>query len=215
MLVSIGRRPNTDGLGLDKAGLKTNAREIVFFGADKGPEECVRSDGGAPEREEEPPAPLPVADRALDRTVHFTNLGKVFWPEAGYTKGDLVDYYRAAAPWILPYLRDRCLVLTRYPDGIHGKNFFQKDAPDWTPEWVRTVRVWSEGSERELDYFAVEDVESTVARLRSNGVIFEEYEPPPGASATDGIMDFGGVKAAWFKDSEGNILCLDDGPIGT
>ena len=54
-----------------------------------------------------------------------------------------------------------------------------------------------------------------VARLRSNGVIFEEYEPPPGASATDGIMDFGGVKAAWFKDSEDNILCIDDGaPTG-
>jgi len=56
--------------------------------------------------------------------------------------------------------------------------------------------------------FVVEDVESMVATLRSNGVIFEEYEPPPGASATDGIMDFGGVKAAWFKDSEGNLLSL-------
>ena len=56
--------------------------------------------------------------------------------------------------------------------------------------------------------FVVEDLESTVATLRSNGVTFEEYEPPPGASATDGIMDFGGVKAAWFKDSEGNQLSI-------
>jgi predicted enzyme related to lactoylglutathione lyase len=56
--------------------------------------------------------------------------------------------------------------------------------------------------------FVVEDVEATVARLRSNGVIFEEYEPPQGASASDGIMDFGGVKAAWFKDSEGNLLSV-------
>jgi mannose-6-phosphate isomerase-like protein (cupin superfamily)/predicted enzyme related to lactoylglutathione lyase len=56
--------------------------------------------------------------------------------------------------------------------------------------------------------FAVEDVESMVAKLRSNGVIFEEYEPSPGASATDGIMDFGGVKAAWFKDSEGNLISI-------
>jgi predicted enzyme related to lactoylglutathione lyase len=56
--------------------------------------------------------------------------------------------------------------------------------------------------------FVVEDVEATVARLRSNGVIFEEYEPPLGASATDAIMDFGGVKAAWFKDSEGNLLSV-------
>ena len=56
--------------------------------------------------------------------------------------------------------------------------------------------------------FAVEDIESMVAKLRSNGVIFEEYEPPPGASMTDGIMDFGGVKAAWFKDSEGNLISI-------
>jgi catechol 2,3-dioxygenase-like lactoylglutathione lyase family enzyme len=56
--------------------------------------------------------------------------------------------------------------------------------------------------------FAVEDVESMVATLRTKGVIFEEYEPPPGASAADGIMDFGGVKAAWFKDSEGNLLSI-------
>jgi catechol 2,3-dioxygenase-like lactoylglutathione lyase family enzyme len=56
--------------------------------------------------------------------------------------------------------------------------------------------------------FAVEDVESMVATLRSNGVAFEEYESPQGASATDGIMDFGGVKAAWFKDSEGNLLSI-------
>ena len=56
--------------------------------------------------------------------------------------------------------------------------------------------------------FVVEDVESMVATLRSNGVNFEEYEPPPGAFATDGITDFGGVKAAWFKDSEGNLLSI-------
>jgi mannose-6-phosphate isomerase-like protein (cupin superfamily)/catechol 2,3-dioxygenase-like lactoylglutathione lyase family enzyme len=56
--------------------------------------------------------------------------------------------------------------------------------------------------------FVVDDLGSTVATLRSNGVIFEEYEPSPGASAADGIMDFGGVKSAWFKDSEGNLLSI-------
>ena len=56
--------------------------------------------------------------------------------------------------------------------------------------------------------FVVEDIESMVSRLRSNGVNFEEYEPPPGVSATDGIMDFGGVRSAWFKDSEGNLLSI-------
>src|ERR687889_1759453 len=56
--------------------------------------------------------------------------------------------------------------------------------------------------------FVVDDLGSTVATLRSNGVVFEEYELPPGASATDGIIDFGGVKTAWFKDSEGNLLSI-------
>ena len=53
----------------------------------------------------------------------------MFWPEDGYTKGDLIEYYRAIVPWLLPYLADRPLVLTRYPDGINGKSFYQKDAP--------------------------------------------------------------------------------------
>lgn len=54
----------------------------------------------------------------------------------------------------------------------------------------------------------VDHVELMVAALRANGVVFEEYEPPPGANVADGIMDFGGVKAAWFKDSEGNLLSI-------
>jgi bifunctional non-homologous end joining protein LigD len=95
-----------------------------------------------------------------ERVVPFTNLTKVFWPEERYTKGDLIEYYRAVAPWLLPWLADRPLVLTRYPDGIEGKSFYQKDAPEWTPDWVRTVTVQSENSEKALDYFVAGDVES-------------------------------------------------------
>ena len=94
------------------------------------------------------------------RVVTETNRDKVFWPADGYTKGDLLDYYRDIAPWLLPYLHDRPLVMTRFPDGVTGKSFFQKDAPEWAPPWIRTVRVWSEESARELDYFVVDDVES-------------------------------------------------------
>ena len=78
------------------------------------------------------------------RRVPFTNLGKVFWPEEGYTKGDLIEYYRRSRPGSCPYLGTGLLVLTRYPDGIAGKSFFQKDAPGFAPGWVRTERVWSE-----------------------------------------------------------------------
>lgn len=84
--------------------------------------------------------------------VKLTNLGKIYWPEDGYTKGDLVEYYRGITPWLLPYLTDRPLVMTRFPDGIHGKSFFQKDLPKSAPSWLHTETLWSDGSERELRY---------------------------------------------------------------
>jgi bifunctional non-homologous end joining protein LigD len=99
-------------------------------------------------------------DDRVEKKVPFSNLTKVFWPAERYTKGDLIEYYRAISPWLLPYLRDRLLVLTRFPDGIEGKSFFQKDAPSFAPGWVRLERVWSESAQREIDYFVAGDVES-------------------------------------------------------
>jgi bifunctional non-homologous end joining protein LigD len=99
----------------------------------------------------------PRSAREEEPRFEFTNTGKVFWPDEGYTKGDLIEYYRAASPWLLHYLRNRPLVMTRYPDGIGGKSFFQKDAPGFTPEWVRTERMWSEDTQREIDYFVCDD----------------------------------------------------------
>ncbi len=96
-------------------------------------------------------SPPPVEELSL------SNLDKVFWPEEGYTKGDLISYYRDIAPWLLKFLEDRPLVLTRYPDGIDGKSFFQKNAPGFQPEWVRTEAIWSEGSERDIHYFIADD----------------------------------------------------------
>jgi bifunctional non-homologous end joining protein LigD len=73
--------------------------------------------------------------------VTLSNLDKVFFPDEGITKGDLIDYYRAVAPVLLPHLRDRPFTLRRYPDGITGKAFFQKDAPSHMPEWIPRFRV--------------------------------------------------------------------------
>jgi bifunctional non-homologous end joining protein LigD len=130
---------------------------------DRQPGECVRRMAGEPVAALDGPAAEPdvaaaAAPPAAPRTVRFTNLDKVLWPEDGYTKKDLIDYYRTISPWLLPYLHDRPVVLTRFPDGIHGKSFFQKDAPEWAPRWLRTATVWSGGSERELRYFIVDDV---------------------------------------------------------
>ncbi|MGH7806349.1 MAG: DNA ligase D [Candidatus Binatia bacterium] len=138
-------------------------RQPVFlrFRDDKAVEGCTR-DGVAPaalSRAAKPKRPAP--ERATEpKRVPFTNLDKIFWPNERYTKGDLVEFYRVISPWILPYLRDRPLVLTRYPDGIDGKSFFQKDAPEYVPAWLRRERMWSEQTSRDIDYFICDDVES-------------------------------------------------------
>jgi bifunctional non-homologous end joining protein LigD len=135
------------------------ARQPSFsrFRTDKAPSECVVEGTADATPEEPPPPPAPTVE---ERKVPFTNLDKVFWPTEGYTKGDLIEYHRQVAEWMLPYLQDRPLVMTRYPDGIEGKSFFQKDAPPYAPDWFRRVTLWSEGSERELSYFIAEDLDS-------------------------------------------------------
>ncbi|MGH7546820.1 MAG: DNA ligase D [Gemmatimonadales bacterium] len=137
-------------------------RQPVFarFRDDKPVTEIATRGTGSGERDLEVPAPSTTPLSPLPKEVKFSNLDKVFWPVEGYTKGDLIEYYRAISPWLLPYLQDRPLVLTRFPDGITGKSFFQKDAPGFIPEWIRTVRIWSEDTQREIDYFVCDDVES-------------------------------------------------------
>jgi bifunctional non-homologous end joining protein LigD len=101
------------------------------------------------------PTPPPAQPKAS-----ITNPEKVFWPNDGYTKGDLVEYYRAISKWMLPYLKDRPLMLTRYPDGIEGKMFYQKDAPAFAPPWIRTEKIYSEDSQREISYFILDSEEA-------------------------------------------------------
>jgi bifunctional non-homologous end joining protein LigD len=84
---------------------------------------------------------------AADGGITITNPRKVYWPEQGYTKADLVGYYDRVANWILPYLKDRPLHMFRWPDGIRGKSFYQKQLPDGLPDWVETVDVAQQGEE--------------------------------------------------------------------
>ena len=132
-------------------------RQPVFlrFRDDKPLDEIERADAAVAH---EPPPLAPVAP--VEKVVPFTNLDKVFWPDEGYTKGDLIEYYRGVAPWLLAYLRERPVVLTRFPDGITGKSFFQKDAPGFAPSWIRTERMWSEHASREIDYFILDSTEA-------------------------------------------------------
>ena len=167
-------------------------RQPVFlrFRDDKKPQECVAGGPARPRGSEavsraEEAASVFVpsrgtalsvsahkgaARRAKDGAVEFSNLKKIFWPADGYTKGDLIEYYRGISRWILPYLADRPVVLTRYPDGIAGKSFFQMDAPKFLPEWIRTERRWSEQAQREIDHFICND-EASLLYLVNLGTI--------------------------------------------
>jgi len=90
--------------------------------------------------------------------VELTNPDKVFWPQEGLTKGDLFEYYRAVAPALLPHLRNRPLTVKRYPDGIAGITFFQKNAPKGTPDWVKTITLPAESAKRDVAYVLCNDV---------------------------------------------------------
>jgi bifunctional non-homologous end joining protein LigD len=94
-------------------------------------------------RAEEVRREAPVVDRIKkgERELKLSNLDKVFFPVEGITKGDLIEYYRAVAPVLVPHLKDRPFTMVRYPDGIEGKHFFQKDAPSHMPEWIPKYRA--------------------------------------------------------------------------
>ena len=84
--------------------------------------------------------------------LHFSNLNKIYFPEVGVKKRELLAYYYRMARYILPFLQDRPMVLRRYPDGVDGKAFFQKEAPSYLPDWIETATVDSEERGGEMQY---------------------------------------------------------------
>jgi bifunctional non-homologous end joining protein LigD len=92
----------------------------------------------------------------------LSNLEKVLYPEAGFTKAQLIDYYVRIAPVLLPHLRGRPLTMKRYPEGVEGELFYQKNCPTHRPSWVTTARVWSEGNNRWIEYCMVQEVATLV-----------------------------------------------------
>lgn len=103
--------------------------------------------------------------RVEGRTLKLSNLAKVLYPETGFTKGEVIDYYSRIAPVLLPHLAGRPLTRKRYPDGVDAEPFFEKNAPVHTPGWVRTEELPSPGSSmgREtLRYVVVDDLPTLV-----------------------------------------------------
>jgi bifunctional non-homologous end joining protein LigD len=101
----------------------------------------LRDDKQAEEVHREEPTPLEDRIRKGSRELKLSNLDKVFWPDEGITKGDLIRYYREVAPVLVPHLKGRPFTMKRYPDGWTGKFFFQKDAPVHMPDWIPTYRA--------------------------------------------------------------------------
>jgi len=94
--------------------------------------------------------------------VQFTNLEKVLYPTVGIRKLDVVKYYIKVAPMMLPFLEERELVVTRYPDGVETQGFYGKDAPQGTPDWVKLHHSYSESAGRELDYIVCDDLDTLI-----------------------------------------------------
>ncbi len=96
------------------------------------------------------------------RKVPVSNLDKVMYPADGVTKADVIDYYVRVSPYLLPHFKDRPVTLVRYPDGVGGEHFYEKNAPAFTPEWVQTVSVPRHAGGPEIRYVLINDVATLV-----------------------------------------------------
>ncbi len=134
------------------------------------------------------------------RTVHLTNLDKLLFPEDGISKRDLIRYYTEVAPVLIPYFSRRPLSMNPHPDGIHGKSYWQKDKPDWAPDWIPTFRYRDQKTEK--DWILVEEV-ATLAWLANHAVI----DMHPWYSREDkpeypdwSVIDLDPAQGATFRD---------------
>jgi bifunctional non-homologous end joining protein LigD len=157
------------------------------------------------------PQPKRVEVSVGDVSLSLSNLEKLMYPRAGFTKGHVIDYYTRIAPVLLAHLRDRPLTLKRYPDGVEKGHFYEKRCPKHRPEWVQTAKVWSERHGEEIDYCLVEDLPTLVwaanladVELHTSLSLATEIERPtavvfdldPGAPAD--VLDCAQV-AIWIR----------------
>jgi bifunctional non-homologous end joining protein LigD len=186
----ILRHSSYRGLRTDKAAREVELEELAGSGSsisatapkkpDKPPAEKSKQRGTS--RARDPRRVLPETERGerrapyevlretkrhteievLGRALRLSNRDKVMYPESGYTKGDLVDYYAAIAPVLLAHLAGRPLTLKRYPDGVDEEFFYEKRCPAHRPDWVQTAAIWSERERRQIDYCLVEDLPTLI-----------------------------------------------------
>jgi bifunctional non-homologous end joining protein LigD len=153
------RNPVFMGLRNDKSAKDVINESKTMTGKKKAPA------GNAGKKEQD-------AEIAIGRKkVKCTNLSKVYWPDEGLTKGDLIAYYRSVSSYILPYLKDRPQSLNRHPNGIKGPSFYQKDMDvDQLPSWAKTVALYSKSNDADIDYLICND-EATLVYMANLGCI--------------------------------------------
>ena len=91
------------------------------------------------------------------KELTLTNLDKVMYPETGFTKGEVIEYYKNIAPYILPHIEDRPITMKRYPNGVGGQHFYEKDAPSHTPAWVKTFQIPRSSENSVINYVLIDD----------------------------------------------------------
>src|ERR1044071_7982604 len=96
------------------------------------------------------------------KKLAVSNLKKVLYPKPGFTKAQVIDYYIRIAPVLLPHLKDRPLTMKRYPNGVEGQFFYEKNCPSHRPKWVQTAKVWSEGNQRIMHFCLANDLPTLV-----------------------------------------------------
>jgi bifunctional non-homologous end joining protein LigD len=124
---------------------------------DRAPSDCVVGPRG------DPAMHLPAAEPREKRRVALTNQDKVFWPKEGITKGDVCRYYEAISTVLLPHLRDRPVVLVRYPDGVEGKHFFQWNVPHGFPSWIPHIALGEAAEDKKKRVFLINDLDALLA----------------------------------------------------
>ncbi len=144
------------------------------------------------------------------RELTLSNLDKVLYPEAGFTKGQVLDYYTRIAPAMVPHLRNRPLTFKRYPDGVEGKFFFEKNAPSHTPSWVPKVTVPTPGSTKNRDTIDFAVVCDLPTLLWAANLATLEFHVPMWTVGPQSTVGKGGIRGADLM-----VYDLDPGPPAT
>jgi bifunctional non-homologous end joining protein LigD len=168
-LLAVAAGQGVEGLVLKKQsapyvpGRRTG--DWLLVGADRPTDDSLPGSAPRTARLTDAAEPLTKTKSRLvvdGRELTVSNLDKVLYPKAGFTKGDLIDAYADLAEVLLPHLRGRPVTLKRYPDGVEGKFFYEKRCPSHRPDWLATARIWSDSHHGEIDFCLLEDLPSLV-----------------------------------------------------